>query len=312
MLTPLVMLSAKEQGAKDARDIIAGIKARTKAEARAKEEESACSIVKCVDVVAFVPSDDTKRLKRCGGICMAGSLLFAASIVFVVVRPPLEEQDAERRMQWGTCRLPSNVQFDCADLSYETQLVFRKDGAAGERFVESLFQGSGVKGTSSDLQCGYGPLGGFGRLGLRWTWGYRSSCSDLACTRQRCADWIAAHTPTQLACCQDVESDSCFEIPRDRQAILGRYTTTFGTDREFCLAVGNYYKNDFAWMAIAIILFFLFGPIICVVSCFVAGGAFQRRILQQKDAPDWGLNCLAGCIQRLAKQGTAGGATEQV
>ena len=171
-----------------------------------------------------------------------------------------------------------------------------------------------MSGASSDLQCTYGPVGAVGRLELRWTWGYRSSCSDLACTRQRCADWIAARTSTQLACCQDIESNTCFDIPSDRQAILGRYTTTFGTDREFCLEVGDYYKAVYPWMAIAIILFLAFGPIICLTSCSIAGGAFQRRVLQQKDAPDWGLECLAGCIARLLnKRGTGSvGATEQV
>merc|ERR1712070_1084024 len=100
---------------------------------------------------------------------------------------------------------------------------FRQGGAAGTRSVEVSFQGSGVNGASSDLQCRYGPLSNVGRLQLFWTWGYRSSCSDVACTRQRCAEWIAARTSTQLACCQDVESDSCFDIPSDRTAILGRY-----------------------------------------------------------------------------------------
>ena len=150
---------------------------------------------------------------------MAGSLMLAAAIVFIPLRPLLEGQDAERRMQWGTCALPSSVQFDCADISYGTQLVFRQGGGAGARSVEVSFQGSEVNGASSDLQCTYGPVRAVGRLELRWTWGHRSSCSDLACTRQRCADWIAARTSTQqLACCQDKARAGSFHRSRRKES----------------------------------------------------------------------------------------------
>ena len=233
------------------------------------------------------PPDDLVVVRKDGSMFALCLLLLIASVIVENSwHQPTLNAENERKMQSGECTLSAGLNVTCAAIDYGTEVVYAVAGGASTTSTPASFAGVGVNGMQSAGQCTL--------RNEAWGYGVRRSCNDEACTQALCRSWLVAHGPPTTPCCHNLDDAACHVIPASLEYRVSRTTYTAASRGAFCVATSPY--QPLAALRALFVVVYVVGSLVAALSCFLCSGAFQRRVLGEKDAPD--MDCCLHTLNR--------------
>ena len=226
-----------------------------------------------------------------GMACVLSLLLIVACVVVdnAWYKPALQAS-AERKMYHGNCTYSPRLAMTCEPIYYGTEVRFVDDASTSTTSTNVTFIGVNVRGEPSQHQCAL--------QNEDWSYSFRLSCKDEACTKAACEEWARVHAPPSTPCCHNQDESSCHVIPANLKYQAGRRSYTATSSGAYCIVTAPF--NPMTYLSVLFVSVYCLASIVAALSCFGCSGAFQRSVLKEEGAED--MDC---CLYTLTRSSIA-------